>query len=57
MLYSIPGLSFYSASGKTPVEALKEAEKAKKAWMDAAQKEGKAIPKPRYRPTIYQYSN
>lgn len=53
----IPDLSFYSAFGKTPVEVLKEVEKAKKAWMDAAKKEGKAIPKPRYRPAIYQYSN
>jgi len=42
----IPDLSFCSAFGKTPVEALKEVEKAKKAWLEAAKKEGKKIPKP-----------
>jgi predicted RNase H-like HicB family nuclease len=53
----IPDLSFCSAFGKTPAEALKEVEKAKKAWLEAAKKAGKKIPKPQYRPAIYQYSN
>ena len=53
----IPDLSFCSAFGKTPFEALKEVEKAKKAWLDAAKKEGKRIPQPKYRPAIYHYNN
>lgn len=48
----IPDLVFCSAFGKTPEEALREVLKAKKAWLAAAKKEGKPIPKPRYRPAI-----
>jgi hypothetical protein len=33
---------------------LSEALIAKKVWLDAAKAEGKPIPKPRYRPAIYQ---
>jgi predicted RNase H-like HicB family nuclease len=53
----IPDLLFCSAYGKTPLEALKEVEKAKKAWLIAAKKEGKKIPEPQYRPAIYHYQN
>lgn len=50
----IPDLSFCSAFGETAVEALNEVEIAKKAWLEAARVEGKPIPKPKYRPIIYQ---
>jgi len=43
-----------SAFGKTPQQALEEVERAKTAWLEAAQAEGKPIPPPRYRPAIYQ---
>ncbi len=50
----IPDLAACSAFGSTPEEALKEVQEAKAAWLDAAQAEGKPIPKPKYRPAIYQ---
>jgi len=50
----IPDLEFCSAFGNTPYEALTELEKAKAIWLEAASAEGKPIPKPRYRPAIYQ---
>lgn len=50
----IPDLEFCSAFGDTPAQALKEVEKAKKAWLAAAKSGRKSIPKPRYRPAIYQ---
>jgi len=50
----IPDLKACSAFGKTPAEALKQAEIVKKAWLEAARAEGKPIPKPKYRPVIYQ---
>jgi predicted RNase H-like HicB family nuclease len=50
----IPDLAARSAFGKTPAEALKQAQIAKRAWLEAARAEGKPIPKPRYRPAIYQ---
>jgi predicted RNase H-like HicB family nuclease len=50
----IPDLAHCSAFGQTPEEALEQALVAKKAWLEAAKKEGKAIPKPKYRPAIYQ---
>ena len=43
-----------SAFGKTPVEALRQAQIAKKAWLQVARAEGKPIPRPRYRPVVYQ---
>ncbi len=52
----IPDLELCSAFGATPEKALKEVERAKRAWLAAAKKEGKTIPKPRYRPAIYQAS-
>ncbi|MBI3091254.1 MAG: type II toxin-antitoxin system HicB family antitoxin [Candidatus Tectomicrobia bacterium] len=50
----IPDLASCSAFGETAEEALRQVEEAKKAWLDAAQAEGKAAPPPRYRPIIYQ---
>jgi predicted RNase H-like HicB family nuclease len=50
----VPDLVACSAFGETPQEALKEVEKAKRLWLQAAQAEGKPIPPPRYRPLIYQ---
>jgi predicted RNase H-like HicB family nuclease len=50
----IPDLEACSAFGKTPAVALKQAQLAKKAWLEAARAEGKPIPRPRYRPVIYQ---
>lgn len=50
----IPDLQACSAFGKTPARALAEVELAKTAWLEAAKAAGKPIPKPRYRPVIYQ---
>ncbi|MBN1154310.1 type II toxin-antitoxin system HicB family antitoxin [candidate division KSB1 bacterium] len=50
----IPDLIHCSSFGSTPEEALQEVLKAKKAWIDAAHANGKAIPAPNYRPAIYQ---
>lgn len=50
----IPDLRYCSAFGETPVEALREVEKAKEVWLETARELGKRIPKPRYRPAIYQ---
>ncbi len=49
-----PDLPMCSAFGTSPIEALAEAEKAKKAWLEAAQANDKPVPVPRYRPAIYQ---
>ena len=50
----IPDLKFCSAFGATPDEAVREVQVAKKAWLRAAKARGKPIPKPKYRPAIYQ---
>ena len=50
----IPDLEACSAFGATPEEALKQVQRAKAAWLKAARKEGKPIPRPKYRPVIYQ---
>jgi len=50
----IPDLVACSAFGETPEEALKEVQKAKELWMQAARAENKPIPAPKYRPVIYQ---
>jgi predicted RNase H-like HicB family nuclease len=50
----IPDLKHCSAFGSTPKEALEEILKAKEAWLETARESGKQIPKPRYRPLIYQ---
>lgn len=50
----IPDLEACSAFGETPEEALTEVKQAEAAWLKAARKAGKPIPRPRYRPAIYQ---
>jgi predicted RNase H-like HicB family nuclease len=50
----IADLEAFSAFGKTPADALRQASLAKKTWLDASRAEGKLIPRPRYRPVIYQ---
>jgi predicted RNase H-like HicB family nuclease len=50
----IPDLRACSAFGPTPEAALRELETAKREWLAAARKARKPIPKPRYRPAIYQ---
>jgi predicted RNase H-like HicB family nuclease len=50
----IPDLQYCSACGATPVQAVREVTKAKKAWLTAAKKEKKPIPKPQYPPAVYQ---
>jgi len=50
----IPDLKHCSAFGETPEEALREVLKAKKAWLEAAEANGKPIPIPSFRPLIYQ---
>lgn len=50
----IPDLEACSAFGDTPAQALQEVEKAKALWLEAARTEKKPIPRPRYRPVIYQ---
>jgi predicted RNase H-like HicB family nuclease len=50
----IPDLVSCSAFGETPEKALAELERAKTAWLEAARKNSKPIPAPRYRPLIYQ---
>lgn len=50
----IPDLKCCSAFGNTPEEALHEVLEAKKAWIESALSNGKTVPKPQYRPLIYQ---
>lgn len=50
----IPDLTYCSAFGESPEEALEQALIAKQAWLESAKAEGKPIPAPRYRPAIYQ---
>ena len=50
----IPDLKYCSAFGETPAEALAELKLAKTAWLEVAKETGKAVPKPKHRPVIYQ---
>jgi predicted RNase H-like HicB family nuclease len=50
-------LRFCSAFGETPEEALREVQQAKLAWLEAARASGKPVPKPSYRPAIYQVTS
>lgn len=50
----IPDLRHCSAFGETPDDALRQVLLAKQAWVDAARKNRKPIPAPRYKPVIYQ---
>ncbi|HYO45264.1 MAG TPA: type II toxin-antitoxin system HicB family antitoxin [Gemmatimonadota bacterium] len=48
----IPDLKFCSAFGSTPEEALAEAGRAKKAWIEVARSANRPVPPPRYHPHI-----
>ncbi len=50
----VPDLKYCSAHGETPEEALREVLIAKSEWLASARDNGREIPKPRYRPAIYQ---
>jgi predicted RNase H-like HicB family nuclease len=50
----IPDLKHCSAFGETPKEALKEVLIAKKVWLDTLLEKHKPLPKPKYKPVIYQ---
>ncbi|MSP21562.1 MAG: type II toxin-antitoxin system HicB family antitoxin [Dehalococcoidia bacterium] len=52
----IPDLKFCSAFGETPEQALTELRVARDAWIEVARAAGKSVPRPRYRPAIYQVS-
>jgi len=53
----IPDLRFCSAFGETPEVALKEVLIAQKLWLAAAKDSNNPIPRPTYRPLIYQLSH
>jgi predicted RNase H-like HicB family nuclease len=53
----LPDLPMCSAFGATPAAALREAQKAKRAWLATAKEQGKPVPEPRYRPVWYQLTN
>ena len=50
----IPDLAHCAAFGETPEQALGEVIKAKEAWIEAAQADGKPLPPPSFHPAIYQ---
>ena len=50
----IPDLKFCSAFGETAEGAVGEVQRAMSAWLKAAKEHQKPIPKPKYRPAIYQ---
>jgi len=50
----IPDLEFCSALGDTPEAALAELRIARELWIESARAIGKPVPRPRYRPAIYQ---
>lgn len=50
----IPDLKYCSAHGPTPQAALRQVLIAKEAWLETARENRKPIPRPRYRPAIYQ---
>lgn len=52
----IPDLKYCSAHGRTPSAALRQVLIAKDAWLETAKENNKPIPRPRYRPAIYQAS-
>jgi predicted RNase H-like HicB family nuclease len=53
----IPDLKYCSGFGLTEEEALQEVLKAKAAWLESAEIEGKPIPEARYKPVIYQIAS
>ena len=50
----ISDLKHFSNFGETPEDVIREVSIAKTAWIEAARAAGKSIPRPRYRPVIYQ---
>jgi len=50
----IPDLECCSAFGETPEMALAEVLIAQKLWLEVAQERNMEIPKPKYKPMIYQ---
>jgi len=50
----IPDLKYCSAHGDSPEEALREVLIAKEGVLEVMRENGYTIPKPRYRPAIYQ---
>jgi len=50
----IPDLKYCSACGATPEAAVRQVQLAKTAWLKVAKERGKPVPKPKYRPAIYQ---
>jgi predicted RNase H-like HicB family nuclease len=50
----IPDLKYCSAFGATPEKAVRQVQVAKAAWLKVAKENRKPIPKPKYRPAIYQ---
>ncbi len=50
----IPDLDACSAFGSTAAVALRQVQLAKQAWLAAAKAAKRRVPKPRYRPAIYQ---
>jgi len=50
----IPDLASCSAFGETPRAALDTLEQARAAWLETARAQGKPIPRPSYRPVIYE---
>lgn len=46
-LADVPDLTYCTAFGSTPREALEEVERAMAAWLRAAKQENKSIPKPK----------
>ena len=50
----VPDLRNCCAFGETPDEALRQVLIAQRLWLEEAGKSGLPIPKPQYRPVIYQ---
>lgn len=50
----VPDLRCCSALGATPEEALREVQVAIEAWLASAKANRRKLPKPTYRPVIYQ---
>lgn len=50
----IPDLTYCSALGATPEQAVAEVEKARDLWLEVAREAGKPVPEPRYRPAVNQ---
>ncbi len=53
----IPDLKYCSAFGETPEEAVREVQIAKQTWLEAARDTNTPIPRPRYRPALYQLAS